>query len=530
MAPATMSCWYRRQKFADVKVVIIEIHDSGNDVGTILDIVPAHRLVLYEQSTFLQAKLDNWKSSDDSIQLEVPPGQLKAGQLLLQCMYDSPNFQLQQVPQQQLLELLLLADKYGASAVAAAAAAELGSKPAEQLEWQVVVRLFELQHHTAHGLALLPGYAAALAAGAVKLQAVLGDLELAWQVEESAQALRQLPFALLLRLLSDPQTRVASEDTVVYALDQWLAAQQQQQQQQQGVVVTEDKLAQLVQHIRMPRCSPLFLTTVLPSTPWLLRHVPPQQLPLATTLAVLPSLGPARQAITGHSEVLAALPAWQLPTRPASAVRSLQLDLRVPVAQVRQLVEQGLKTAAAAAAAVPAPDSLLAARSCQGAGAAVTSSSFNSSSSGESTHSVSSPVAVWCGKRFQLQLEFGSSRKLAVVLLMLPSMDSMRAPSHTDIDQAEGRRPSAGQQQLMPQQLAAVQCSLCAVRFGVQEACRKADKPRSLVAGKGRRWADFFGLGEVCSWEAVRAGLGRQHLMSVAAGELHIRATLTKVW
>lgn len=275
------------------------------------------------------------------------------------------------------------------------------------------------------------------------------------------------------------------------------------------------------------RCSALFLTTALPTTPWLLRHVPPHQLPLATSLAVLPSLGPARQAITGHSQVLAALPAWQLPTRPASAVRSLQLDLRVPVAQVRQLVQQGLQ-----AAAVPAPGSLLAANSYQGTGAAATctSGSVNCSSSGESTHSVSSPVAVWCGKRFQLQLEFGSSRKLAVVLLMLPSLESMQAPSHTDVDQAEGRRPSAGQQQLVPQQLAAVQCSLCAVRFGVQEACRKADKPRSLVAGKGRRWADFFGLGEVCSWEKVRAGLGRQHLMSVAAGELHIRATLTKVW
>jgi hypothetical protein len=83
------------------------------------------------------------------------------------------------------------------------------------------------------------------------------------------------------------------------------------------------------------RCSPLFLTTVLPSTLWLLRHVPAHQLPLATSLAVLPSSGPARQAITGHSAVLAAQPAWQLPTRPASAVRRLQIDLRVPLPQVK---------------------------------------------------------------------------------------------------------------------------------------------------------------------------------------------------
>jgi hypothetical protein len=180
-------------------------------------------------------------------------------------MYDNPHFRLQHVPQQLLLELLLLADKYNAQAIAEAAAAELGSKPAEQLEWHVVVRLFELQQHTASGVVLLPGVAAALNNGAAKLRAVLGDLEAAWRGEESAEILRQLPFSLLLRLLSDPETRVASEDTVVFTIDQWLAAQQQQlqqeeaeeqeaqRQQQQQAGVTEDQVAQLVQLVRIPR-------------------------------------------------------------------------------------------------------------------------------------------------------------------------------------------------------------------------------------------------------------------------------------
>jgi hypothetical protein len=177
-------------------------------------------------------------------------------------MYDSPHFRLQQVPQLQLLELLLLADKYDAQGIAAAAAAELGSKSAEQLQWQLVVRLFELQHNTAHALELLPGYAAAMEAGAAKLHAVLGDPVVAWQVEESAQVLQQLPFSLLLRLLSDPETQVASEDTVVFTVQQWLVAQQQQQQQQYERL-TEDQLAQLVQHIRMPRCVSLKVSTQL---------------------------------------------------------------------------------------------------------------------------------------------------------------------------------------------------------------------------------------------------------------------------
>jgi hypothetical protein len=166
-------------------------------------------------------------------------------------MYDSPHYRLQQVPHLQLLELLLLDDGYDAQGIAAAAAAELGSKSAEQLKWQVVVRLFELQHNTAHALMMLPGYAAAMEACAAKLRAVLGDLEVAWQLEESAQVLQQLPFSLLLRPLSDPDTQVASEDTVVFTIGQWLTVQQQQQQCEG---LTEDQLAQLVRHICMPRC------------------------------------------------------------------------------------------------------------------------------------------------------------------------------------------------------------------------------------------------------------------------------------
>jgi hypothetical protein len=115
---------------------------------------------------------------------------------------------------------------------------------------------------------------------------------------------------------------------------------------------------------------------------------------------------------------------------------------------------------------------------------------------------------------------------MAVSLLLLPPLDSMPAAPDESSGQSTTEQP---QQQHQQQQLAAVQCSLCAVRFGVQEVCRKADKPRSLVAGQPRRWADFFGLGEVSSWEQVRAGLARQHL-GVGAGELHVRATLTKVW
>jgi hypothetical protein len=212
----------------------------------------------------------------------------------------------------------------------------------------------------------------------------------------------------------------------------------------------------------------------------------------------------------------------------------LEMDLQVPMAKVKCMVEQGLKTAAAAPAV---PGSMLAPRSSKGASRAVaaatgsSSSSSKSSMSNNASQSAACAVAVWCGKRFQLQLEFSSSRKLAVVLLLLPSLATAPAPSqlHSNADLIETQQLQAEQQKAVLQQLAAVQCSLCAVRFGVQEVCRKADKARSLVAGKGRRWEDFFGLGQVYSWEQVRAGLARQHL-GVGAGELHIRAKITRVW
>jgi hypothetical protein len=59
MVPPSLSCWYRRHKFADVNVMIVENIDGDLVAGkpTVLDIVPAHRLVLYEHSKFFQAKV-----------------------------------------------------------------------------------------------------------------------------------------------------------------------------------------------------------------------------------------------------------------------------------------------------------------------------------------------------------------------------------------------------------------------------------------------------------------------------------------
>lgn len=83
--------------------------------------------------------------------LEVPEGQLHTGQLLVQCMYrGSQHLNLGQVPQQQLLELLLLADRYQASAIAMIAAEALGSKTAKDMEWQVGSTHLHAMHSVTH--------------------------------------------------------------------------------------------------------------------------------------------------------------------------------------------------------------------------------------------------------------------------------------------------------------------------------------------------------------------------------------------
>lgn len=53
----------------------------------------------------------------------------------------------------------------------------------------------------------------------------------------------------------------------------------------------------------------------------------------------------------------------------------------------------------------------------------------------------------------------------------------------------------------------------------------KGVKPRTLVAGAGRRWSDFSNLGDISCWEHVRTGLLKRHLI-IGTGELHVRASI----
>jgi hypothetical protein len=128
--------------------------------------------------------------------------------------------------QQQLMQLLLLADRYGVPKVLTALSAALASIPTADLQWET--------GHAAY--ALPPGCVkqdvcrCLFASTGEKLQQQLGDLELVWADRSCSkvQLLKSLPLGVLLQLLGDHRTRVASENTVFYTMSAWWDEQEKQ--------------------------------------------------------------------------------------------------------------------------------------------------------------------------------------------------------------------------------------------------------------------------------------------------------------
>eukprot|EP00879_Flechtneria_rotunda_P025646 GHRR01027279.1.p1 GENE.GHRR01027279.1~~GHRR01027279.1.p1 ORF type:complete len:429 (+),score=150.18 GHRR01027279.1:1037-2323(+) len=426
----------------------------------------------------------------------------------------SPYMQLSNLNQEVLLKLLLLADRFQASSIAAAAAAALGKIKASEMDWQLVISLHGLPVQLQETLQAWPGFAQARKAAGASFQAKLGDLDAVWQQPATAACLLHLPQPLLLQLLSDPCTRAASEDTAVFTVDRWL----------QRNTVPEQQVRQLVQQIRLPHCSPLFLSTVVPNTGWLLQHIPASDLLIAAALGMLSCPDPASDALETHSDTVIRHLSWLLPARLQSAVNKLQIDLHISLQQLKELVQRSL-VSGSQPAAVRAANQMP-----QGEASSSASSHLIETSIGKVCFS---DVRTWHGRSFCLKLHMGNDTRLAVTLLMLSSTAGMRQAGSGN--ETGGPRSSSGSisnsidDGPLQHELAAVQCSVCAVRFGVQELCQKPTKPRTFAAGAGVKWGDFFGLGRVSCWQDVLRGLQRRH-MAVGHAGIHIRAVVTKLW
>jgi hypothetical protein len=279
---------------------------------------------------WLLLQLDNWSSGSSTkleIKLPVPAGQLDLAQLLVKGMYQAQPTVAEELSHSQLLQLLLLADRFEVPKVQAAVLAVFTAIQAEQLEWKTALVLLDLPFSCAQQ----PEFAGIQQLAVQRLQQQVGDLELAWNDEQSKQQLLQLPFCALLQLLQHNQTRVASENTVVFTVQQWYQ-QQPARQRQQG------QLQQLLQEVRIRHCTPYYVSTVM------------TQCPLVSSCFSTLELGLARECCTadgfedlqeGRSPVLQQYPAWSADKRPASGMQQ-QVVWRLPLSELQAAVKKHL--------------------------------------------------------------------------------------------------------------------------------------------------------------------------------------------
>jgi hypothetical protein len=263
-----------------------------------------------------------------SLQLLVPPGQLELGRRLITSMYSSSP-DLSDLDALQLMQLVTLAECYGVGKVVEDAAGQLHELTVQSMPLEIAAAVFELPEACLE----LEAVQQVQQAAADKLQQELGDLEVVWGDEGKRQALKELPYGALLRLLGDRRTRVASEDTVVYTALNWFrtkAASPGKQLQQQ----------QLAAVFCLPHCTGTYLARL--SKPPTTEERPRSWVYDDDIQLVIGLLAVSGRSSTQRSGWLQAAqadrPAWHLQPRPMSAVSQLQLSWDLPLADLEKVV------------------------------------------------------------------------------------------------------------------------------------------------------------------------------------------------
>jgi hypothetical protein len=98
---------------------------------------------------------------------------------------------------EQLLQLMLLADRFEVPKVQAAVATAFSGVQPQQLEWQTSLQLLDLPPSCSQQ----PEFKAVQQLAVQRLQQQLGDLEEVWADEQLQQQLLGLPFTAILQLL-----------------------------------------------------------------------------------------------------------------------------------------------------------------------------------------------------------------------------------------------------------------------------------------------------------------------------------------
>ena len=341
-------------------------------------------------------QIENWSSPSSAepgqkpeVDLLVPPGQLPIGEALIKAMYEKrPD--LSALSQQQQLQLLQLADAYAVEKVAFVACSSLSKLTIDAIDWPTAVAFLSLPASCDK----LPPCKVLKATAARRLHQQLSDLDVIWTGCEQSQQQQQqqqqqqnqqqqadqklllgLPCSALCQLLALDILRVSSEDTVFYTISQWLQA---------NPATTPAEKQQLSQVLRLPHCTPTYLSNVMCSKDsWLRSCFTDEDLFRACGLSSRSgdsgfSMAPCRD---NSATSLARNPAWLLSARSISAISKCGINWEVPLADLQAKFEEALTSGAVT--------------------------------------SLRSPAKVWQGRAFSLELCFEKAPALRIVPFLI---------------------------------------------------------------------------------------------------------------
>ena len=289
--------------------------------------------------------MENWSHSTSrktpQVDLLVPPGQLAIGDALIKAMYEKQPDLSALSPQQQL-QLLQLADAYDVEKVSLAACSSLSNLVKDSIDMPTAIAICD----SPESCRQLKHYGALQEAAANKIQQEFGDLEVVWgggdddmQQQQKQQLLIGMSFAALCQLLADSRTRVTSEDTVYYTVARWL-------EQHSDTPLEQQK--QLAELIRLPQCTPTYLSSIICSeNSWIRSCISNKDLFRACAFCSTSSSSNRGKlmdtaAYKPHVPIIKRHPSWASPCRPASAVTQLDFTMTVPLAKLQASLEESV--------------------------------------------------------------------------------------------------------------------------------------------------------------------------------------------
>jgi hypothetical protein len=179
------------------------------------------------------------------------------------------------LPQHDLYQLLLLADRFDVKHCFEAAARSLGALSASELQWDTLLALTSLPDHLYEAEHL----SGARAVAAERQQQLFGDLEAVWASGDGRGSWKQLPFRAVAQLAASDALS-CSENTLFAALTSWVAAA--------GAAAGAEELKILAASVRVPLLTPCYLSYVVMQHPWYVSAISPLLLARAAAFAAAP--------------------------------------------------------------------------------------------------------------------------------------------------------------------------------------------------------------------------------------------------